>query len=457
MNGMAVDCLAKNESLGCVSGMGDSIAMSNSAIAKSASKVMLGGVFSILAGFINQMIIAAYFGAGAEMDAYLTALVIPAYLQAVLLSGLSFVFIPAFVREETQGNEDAAWDLVGTFFWITTGILIAIAITGSFFSKEIISLTAPGFGPGKSMLASRMLSVLMFSVPFAGLNSYTTGIQNARNSFFWPAFGGAVNSIGSILAVVLLTPLIGSIALAWGFFVAILFQSCVTVFPVLWHGWRRLIPLTDRRITEMAKLILPFIVFGLLTSGTTIFERYFASALPSGQISYLGYADKVSSIFLQILASGISAALFTVMARTYLQKGKEELGEKAVYGLRLTFAVGLPVVLIAGALSTQLIRILFERGEFSPIDTSYVAQIMLIKMVGSVLCVMVGNIISRTFYVIKDTLTSTIISAISVIVYLCIGGFFARQWEYVGLAYASFNEMGRFYIIAVRFLDAQIS
>jgi peptidoglycan biosynthesis protein MviN/MurJ (putative lipid II flippase) len=77
---------------------------------------MLGGVFSILAGFINQMIIAAYFGAGAEMDAYFTALVIPAYFQVVLITGLSFVFIPAFVREETKGNEDAAWELVGTFF-----------------------------------------------------------------------------------------------------------------------------------------------------------------------------------------------------------------------------------------------------------------------------------------------------------------------------------------------------
>ncbi len=128
------------------------------AISRSAFKVMLGGMFSILAGFINQMIIAAYFGAGAEMDAYLTALVIPAYFQAVLLSGLSFVFIPAFVREETKGNEDVAWELVGTFFWITSGILIVISIAASIFAKEIISITAPGFGPEKSTLAARMLS-----------------------------------------------------------------------------------------------------------------------------------------------------------------------------------------------------------------------------------------------------------------------------------------------------------
>jgi putative peptidoglycan lipid II flippase len=405
-------------------------------ISRAAFKVMLGGIFSLSAGLINQMIIAAYFGAGAEMDVYMTALVIPAYLQAIFLTGLSFVFIPAFVREETKGNEDAAWELVGTFFWITTGILIAIAIAGSLLAKEIISLTAPGFNPEKSILAARMLSVLMLSIPFAGLSIYTIGIQNARNSFFWPSFGGAVNSIGNILAVVLLSRLIGPMALAWGFFVAILLQSCITVFPVLRHGWPRLIPLTDNRILAMAKLISPFILFGLLINGTTVLERYFASALPSGQISYLGYAWKISSIYVQLMAMGIASAIFPVMARAYTQKGKEGLGEKTVYGLRLTLAVALPAVLITGALSIPLVKVLFERGKFHPIDTFNVAQIVLIVMISDVLCRMLSNIIGRTFYVLKDTLTPPIISSVCVLFYIGIGRFFAGRWGYIGLAYA---------------------
>ncbi len=406
------------------------------AISRSAFMVMLGGIFSILAGFINQMIIAAYFGASAEMDAYLTALVIPAYFQAVLLSGLSFVFIPAFVREETKGNEDAAWELVGTFFWIIIGVLIAIAFVGSFFAKEIISLTAPGFSPEKTTLAARMLSVLMFTLPFSGLSSYTRGIQNARNSFFWPSFGGAVNSVGNLLAIVVLTRLIGPMALAWGFFVAILLQSCITVFPVLRHGWPRLIPLTDTRIFELAKLILPFIVFGMLTKGTIIFERFFASVLPRGQISYLGYAGKMSSIFQALLASGIASAIFPAMVKTYTQRGKVGLREKSVYGLRLTLAVALPAVLITGSLSIPLVRALFERGEFHSIDTIYVARIILIVMMSNVFCGMVGNIIIRTFYVLKDTLTPPIINTVSVLIYIGIGKFFASHWGYVGLAYA---------------------
>jgi putative peptidoglycan lipid II flippase len=296
----------------------------------------------------------------------------------------------------------------------------------------------------------------MFSVPFAGLSSFTIGIQNARNSFFWPSFGGAINSIGNILAIVLLTRFIGPMALAWGFFVAILFQSCITVFPVLRHGWPRLIPLTDSRILEMAKLIFPFILFGLLTRGTAIFERYFASALPSGQISYLGYAGKISSIYQTLLATGIASAIFPVMVRAYTQGGKEGLGEKTVYGLRLTLAVALPAVLITGALSIPLVRVLFERGEFQSKDTFYVAQVVLIVMMSGLLCGMLGNIIGRTFYVLKDTLTSPIISTVSVVIYIGIGRFFASQWGYVGLAYASLIQHAIFILILYVFLIYKI-
>jgi putative peptidoglycan lipid II flippase len=240
--------------------------------------------------------------------------------------------------------------------------------------------------------------------------------------------------------------------LAWGFFVAIFLQSCITVLPVLRHGWPRLLHLTDSRILEMAKLILPFILFGLITRGTTIFERYFASALPSGQISYLGYAEKISNIYQTLLATGIASAIFPAMARTYSQGGKEGLGEKTVYGLRLTLAVALPAVLITGALSIPLVRVLFERGEFHSLDTHYVAQVVMIVMMGGILCGMLGNIIGRTFYVLKDTLTSPIISTVSVVIYVGIARFFAGQWGYIGLAYASLLQYAIFILILYVFL-----
>lgn len=418
------------------------ISAEQQAISRSVFKVMLGGMLSLSFGLINQMVIAAYFGASAQMDAYLTALVIPDYLQSALLGGLAFVFIPAFVKEKTSGKEGDAWNLVGTFFWIVAVILILGAFLGSFLSREIISLSAPGFGLEKSDLAARMLSILMFSVPFAGLSSFTVGIQNARGSFFWPSIVGAVNSLWNVIAIKLLIPYTGPMALAWGYVVAIFMQCLITAYPVLRHGWKKLLPLNHPRVIEMARLIFPFILFGLLTRGMTIFERFFASTLPTGEISYLGYASKFSSILVALLASGIASVIFPSMARAFAMKGNQGLGEKTEYGLRLTFAIALPAILIAGSVAVPAVKVLFERGIFRPVDTLKVAQIVLIIMLGDVLFRMIGNIISRTFYVIKNTFIPPLVSAVSIIVYIALGKFVAAHWGYTGLAWARSLQQG---------------
>jgi peptidoglycan biosynthesis protein MviN/MurJ (putative lipid II flippase) len=112
------------------------------------------------------------------MDAYLTAIVVPIYLQAVLLTGLSYVLILAFVRVEMAKSGEDAWALVGTSLWLIGGLLTVVAVGGSLF--------APGLSTDKAKLAE-MLVILMFFVPLTGLGSLTKGIQNARNRFFWSA------------------------------------------------------------------------------------------------------------------------------------------------------------------------------------------------------------------------------------------------------------------------------
>jgi putative peptidoglycan lipid II flippase len=263
-------------------------------VPQAALKVALGGGLSLLAGLASQVATAYLFGAGTEMDAFFTALTIPLYLQIVLLGGLPFVVIPAFVNEENSGNEDAAWSLTGTLLWVSCGLLFLIAIACAIFSRGIINLTAPGFGEMKSVLSSQMLTIMMFSVPFIGISSFTSGVQNVRGKYFSPATATAIGSIGNLVILLSLHSHMGPMALAWGNLGAAILQACVTAVPVISHGWKRLLPLSDPRVKEIFKLISPFILFGLITSSRLIFERFFASGLPDGQLSYLGYANKIS-------------------------------------------------------------------------------------------------------------------------------------------------------------------
>ncbi|MCB0133243.1 MAG: hypothetical protein KDD78_20410, partial [Caldilineaceae bacterium] len=197
-------------------------------VSRAAFRMGAGGLFSLVAGFASQMVIAALFGVGEAMDAYLTALAVPIYAQAVLLAGLSFAFIPTYIQSMEEGDEEGACRLIGTFFWLIGGVLLLVSLAVSFFAAPIIDLIAPGLTPDKAQLAAAMLSVLAFSVVLNGYAVYTTGIQNARNQFFWPAFGGAVNSVVNIVVLLALYRFLGPMALAWSFLAATAGQAIVT-------------------------------------------------------------------------------------------------------------------------------------------------------------------------------------------------------------------------------------
>src|SRR5690242_16182438 len=75
-----------------------------------------------------QILVAALFGAKVELDAYFAAITLPTYFSAVLLGGLSYVFVPLFVGHRTSGSEAQAWkiaDNIVTLYLVVAGALTA--------------------------------------------------------------------------------------------------------------------------------------------------------------------------------------------------------------------------------------------------------------------------------------------------------------------------------------------
>jgi putative peptidoglycan lipid II flippase len=422
--------------------MAEPLEETNSSITRPASKVMLGGILSLVGGLVSNIVIAAIFGARADMDAYLTAMVIPSYFQLVFYSSLSFILVPAFIEARARHEDEDAWALVGTFFWLAITILMIVTLVCSLFSTEIISITAPGFGESKAAIASRMLAVLIFTTPFTGLGTLAAGIQNARRRFFWPSVAPAFGAFGNMIVLLALYPRIGPMALAWGFLISTIIQSLFTTLPIMLHGWKRTLALTDPRVVSVAKLMLPLILFGMLNSFTPVAERYFSSGLPDGQIAYMGYVSKITGIFVISLASAIATSIFPAMARAYTYGGAEALAEKNNYGLRLSLAVALPVILVITAIAVPLITVIFERGAFGHAVTIGASLIVFPMFLHEILFRMLGNVFQRSFYTLKTPTTQLTVATFFLLVYVAMAGFFVSHWGYVGLVWASTIKKG---------------
>jgi putative peptidoglycan lipid II flippase len=287
-----------------------------------------------------------------------------------------------------------------------------------------------------------MLAVLMFSMPLIGLSNVTRAVEHGRDRFFLPALSTGIGSVGNTLTLLVLYPRAGAIAMAWAYLVASALQASVTVIPVLSHGWRRLMPLRGDGVREIARLMMPFVLFGTLIHSTPLFERYFASGLPDGQLSYLEYASKISGIVIALLGSGVATAVFPAMTRAHLRAGDKGLIERAEYGLRLTLAVCLPTLSIISAVAVPLVTILFEHGAFSHVDTLSVSRVLPIALSSGVVVGMAVSLVGRVYYVSKDTHTVSLVTAATSALYVLLARVLVGAQGYSGLAWARLLSAG---------------
>jgi putative peptidoglycan lipid II flippase len=87
---------------------------------------------SRLLGVAREMVLAALFGAGREMDAFNVAFRIPNLLRDLFAEGaMSAAFVPTFTRTLNQNGRDAAWrlgSLVINTLLVVTGVLVVLGI-----------------------------------------------------------------------------------------------------------------------------------------------------------------------------------------------------------------------------------------------------------------------------------------------------------------------------------------
>lgn len=410
-------------------------------MARSAFLVSVGGLVSLAAGTATQMVIAALFGAGRDMDAYFTSVAVPTYLAAVFLTGLNFVLVPAVIREEEEGRLEDAWRLVVTALAVALAIGLALTVAVEAGAPTIIRIIAAGMSPEEQDLTVALLRIQILAFPFMAAASMASGVLNTRGSFLRPALAPALGSIANLLAVLVLHRPVGVMSLAWGSAASYGMVALVTLGEVFYARRPQFLRLGDPRLAALGRLALPFVLFGLLQRAAPLMERYYASSLPDGQLSYLGYATKVSDLVRVMVGTGIATSILPAMSRRFEERGRAGLGRLAEEGLVLSLAVAVPAVVFFMLGGTPFVEVFLGRGRFDAATSLAVGAIL--GWAGlDVLFLMLGNVLGRTYYVLRNTWLGPLISTFSVLLYTAIAVPLTAALEYRGLMIARTASAG---------------
>lgn len=423
-----------------------------------AGSILFITIFSVVSPFITfliQVVIAAYFGATAMMDAFLAGITLPLYVVAVLLGSAVPVFMPLFVGKLAGGQEKNARQLAASVLSVSVVSTLVLAFAGIAFAGPLLRLTTPGLSGEALAAAVSVMRITWLSVPAAVLTAFLTGIYQARGRFIWSSAVPVVGTVVNLSLLPFLIPAAGISGVAISATVSLILQMLL-LLPVLKGGAGGFsFSLRNAGLAEIGRLAFPMILFGVLTKCTPIVERHLASGMDPGSISHLGYAFRLMTIASFIISTGIATVAFPRMALESALADVKSLWQTISVSFRMLFLVVAPSITLGAALALPLVSVLLERGKFTAADSFAVCGLLRIYLLALV-AASLGNISGRAFFAIKDTRTMAIFGTLETLAYVVYTAFLASRFGVKGIAwgyviYFCISFSWHFFVLKYRF------
>jgi putative peptidoglycan lipid II flippase len=400
----------------------------------SSILVSLATLLVSFVGFANQLVLARLFGASMSMDAYLIAASVPMLVSGVLSAVLGYSLVPALMVHK---SDFVAYRRFSGLLLISL-IVVSVVISGmGFFAApvqiEVLGETLSSAARHDSIAIARVSWMTAGVILVVGnLNA----MHNAASRFLLPIFASMVPYIGMILAGLAFAPAYGPIAVAWGLFVGFILiipMLLIHTLPTLDFSTRCLLLWKD-----VAGYLFraPLIILAMLCfTAFQLIDSYWAPQIGIGNLSYLGYSQRLLIALGTLVIAGPSAVLLPRLAEAYADGRIKDLLHDNLRAVRMVIAFALPVALFVSILAVPLVRLLFERGAFDENATKGVASILPLMMTGmtAMLCVVM---IFRALFAKHDIAQASMLGTLGTVLYFAFSGFLSQRLGVIGIALA---------------------
>ncbi|MGH8400053.1 MAG: murein biosynthesis integral membrane protein MurJ, partial [Gammaproteobacteria bacterium] len=260
---------------------------------------LVGGMtfLSRILGFIRDMALARFFGAGLVMDAFFVAFKIPNFMRRTFGEGaFSLAFVPVISEYKTTREHAEVKELADRVAGSFSLVLFIVTAVGVIAAPVLVWIFAPGFSvdPDKYQLTVGMLRVTFPYLLFIALTAFAGGILNTYGKFGVPAFTPVLLNIVLIVTAIWIAPHTRNpgMALAWGVFIAGVLQLAFQV-PFLFK--LKLMPRPrlhgeNEAVRKILKLMLPALFGSSVSQINLVVDTVIASFLATGSVSWLYYS-----------------------------------------------------------------------------------------------------------------------------------------------------------------------
>ena len=400
-------------------------------------------MISRLLGFVRDVLVAAFLGAGPIADAFFVAFKIPNFFRRLFAEGaFSAAFVPLFAAKLTDEGRSSALQFSSAVLSVMVVFVFVFVTILQILMPWLMYLFAPGFAdePIKFSLAVELTRITFPYLLFISLVSILGGVLNSLGRFAAAAATPIILNITLIAVLLLATPhlLSAGHSLAWGVFLAGILQFIWLIYICRREGFllRLPMPRMSPSLRRLLKLVAPGVFGAGVVQINLLVDVVIASLLPTGAISFLYYADRVYQLPLGVVGVAIGTALLPVLSRQ-LRNGEEiEALTSTNRAIEMALLLTIPATAALLVISQPIVNVLFERGVFNSAATVSTSHALVAYATGLPAFVLI-KVLTPSFFARQDTSTPVKIAVACVFINLVLNLTLMQILAHVGIALAT--------------------
>jgi putative peptidoglycan lipid II flippase len=350
-------------------------------LARSTAIFAAATGLSRVLGLVREIVAAYYFGASGKINAFTVAFQVPNLIRALVAdTALSSAFVPVFSELLVKGERARAWRVASSVLWL---MLLGLGGVTAVCMLAAPLIIAPfGLPVNYESLAVTLSRILFPIVTLLGVSGVFVGILNSYEHFTVPALSPVFWNLAIILGLVLGVPQAGSVnAELYVYAGAILIGTIIqTLLPLPWVAGldgrlRVALDWRDPAVKRIFVLMVPVTISLGLINFNAVVDVLFASRLIDPQLAPTAI-DKAFRIYMLpqgVFSVAVATVLFPALSRLSAQGDFDRFRATVSLGLRQIGFLLVPASAVVAVLAEPIVRLLYQRGEFTSTQTPVVA------------------------------------------------------------------------------------
>ena len=351
-------------------------------LARSTAFFSVATAASRIAGLVREIVAASYFGVKGPMSAFTVAFQVPNLVRSLFAdAALQPAFVPIFTEQLEKGNYKEAFRMASAMLFVVTLVLGAITALFVLLAPVVMPLFAPGLkGEIRDLMV--VLSQILFPILILlGLSGLVVGILNSYDRFGAFAIAPLFWNLTIIGVLVFLAPAFHGnnriYAYAIGILAGTVVQLAIPVFDLRntpFRFTRRFgRPWRNPAVRRVLLLMLPVTISLGLINFNLLINSFFGSLVSDRGPAAIDKAFRVYQLPQGIFSVAITTVLFPTLARFAARGARDDLRATMANGMRQIVFVLLPAAAAVLVLSEPMIRLVYQRGEFTASQTDLVS------------------------------------------------------------------------------------